>query len=224
MEESAATHAQQCKFCDEPASCSVILWGGNFIPVCRPHEGYARDMVRRDGGSVVDVKMIEPGLPPYGEARLVPMTHPAARLDAALQPALAFVDPEEPGTRFGLQAGPERLHSAFQEAPAEPPPRAPIGRRGTPRGAVVRTHTGKDMMGVTGKPIARTTGRRRRPQGTSGPARVVTKRDRTRQEIPDSLLQMLGTDWKTMRAHRVHDNRMTISIDGVRYTLYTRRG
>lgn len=140
-----------------------------------------------------------------------------------MRDALDFVEDEEPGTYFGLQADPTRAESALQEAPAEPPPRARIGRRGTPRGAVIRTVTGKNIQGVKGRPIKRATGRDL-GKGTSGPERIITKRDRTRQEIPDSLLQMLGTDWKTMRANRVHDNRMSVTIDGVKYTVYTRRG
>jgi hypothetical protein len=44
------------------------------------------------------------------------------------------------------------------------------------------------------------------------------------REIPDSLLKMLGTDWKRLKANRVHDNRINMDIDGTRFTVYTRRG
>ena len=220
---STATQAQLCRYCDEPAVCSVILWGGEFTPVCRAHEGTAREEIRREGGSIVDVKNVEQGPIAYREARVIAMAHPAARLAAAQEPALAFVEPEPPGTYFGLQAGPERVQSAFDEAPARPTPRAPIGRRSAPRGAVLPTRKGKDIMGAKGKHIAKSVRKGRRAE-VRGPARRVAVRPGVRQEIPDSLLQMLGTDWKTMRAHRVHDNRMTVNIDGVRYTVYTRRG
>lgn len=157
---------------------------------------------------------------PYHEHQFTPH----ARLAQALRPALDFVEDEQPGQHFGLQAGFDRLNSALQEAPAKPPPRAPTGRRSTPRGATIRTHSGPDIQGVkSGEPIRRSTVGRR-SKGTSGPKRRQQLPDREVQEIPDSLLQMLGTDWKTMRAHRVHDNRMTVNIDGVRFSLYTRRG
>lgn len=321
---STASKAQKCKYCDQPAAVSLIWADGRaYIPVCKAHEGKARNRVKEQGDSVCDVVKVEQRPIAYHEAKqpwtgktwdvghyartlsrfdfimhyvarmtrkkadrdLVddmqlkwesagwyytvggmkasnptkdsgrvydmirrtalnyyvrqaeelrmaahehvgvpyPSTHPHARMEAALAPALAFVEDEEPGTYFGLQASPERLLSAFSEAPAEPPPRAPIGRRDIPRGAVISTRTGGDIRGVTGQPIKRATGKGL-GKGTSGPERVVMKRDRTRQEIPDSLLQMLGTDWKTMRATRVHDNRMTLTIDGVRYSVYTRRG
>lgn len=217
---STATKAQKCKYCDQPAAVSLIWADGRaYIPVCKAHERKARNQVASQNDSVCDVKQVEQGPIAYREHQF----NPQARMEQALQPALAFVDDEEPGTYFGLQASPERRLSAFSEAPAEPPPRAPIGRRDIPRGAVIQTRTGGDIQGVTGQPIKRTTGKGL-GKGTSGPERVVMKRDRTRQEIPDSLLQMLGTDWKTMRAMRVHDNRMTVTVDGVRYSVYTRRG
>ena len=152
-----------------------------------------------------------------------PPGHPAGLMQSALEAPLAFVEAEEPGACFGLQADSRRVQSAFQEAPEDTTPRARIGRRSTPRGAVHTQHSGPDIQGVTGKPTKRVSvGRPGR--GTRGYTRKVIKPDSEVQEIPDSLLQMLGTDWKTMRAHRVHDNRMTINIDGVRFSVYTRRG
>jgi hypothetical protein len=41
---------------------------------------------------------------------------------------------------------------------------------------------------------------------------------------PESILQMLATDWKTFRMQRVHDNRLSVRIDGTRFTVYSRRG
>lgn len=220
MEESTATKAQKCKYCDQPAAVSLIWADGRaYIPVCKAHEQKARNRVKSQNDSVVDVKKVEQGPIAYREHTFMPQ----ARMEQALEPALAFVEDEEPGTYFGLQADDTRLESAFLEAPADPPPRAPIGRRDIPRGAVVQTRTGGDIMGVTGQAIKRATGKGL-GRGTRGVTRQIMKRTRRRQEIPDSLMQMLGTDWKTMRATRVHDNRMTVTIDGVRYSVYTRRG
>jgi len=225
MEESAATKSQECMFCDEPAVSSLI-WedGQNYVAVCRAHMAEGRIHISLEGGSVCDVKNVENGPIAYRESRCYPATHPQARMEAALEPALAFVEEEEAGTHFGLQASPERLQSAFQEAPAQPPPRAPIGRRSTPRGAVIPSRRGGDEpMGFTKGAITKYHGQRakrvsqRTPRTTQLPSGV-------KQEIPDSLMQMLGTDWKNMRATRVHDNRMTIDIDGVRFSVYTRRG
>jgi hypothetical protein len=44
------------------------------------------------------------------------------------------------------------------------------------------------------------------------------------EEIPTSLLRMLGTNWKRLKAFRVHDNRVALNIDGTPYTVYTRKG
>lgn len=220
LSESAATVAQKCRYCDQPAVWSLI-WadGREHIPVCRAHEREGRNDVAKQGGSVVDVKRVEQGPVTYREHTFMP----SRRLEQAQEPALPYQVPEAPGTHFGLQATPERLASALSEAPAEPPPRAPIGRRDTPRGAIIKTRTGGDIQGVKGKPITRTTGKGL-GRGTRGADRVISRPDGTKVAIPDSLLQMLGMDWKTMRATRVHDNRMTLNIDGVRYSVYTRRG
>lgn len=221
---STATKAQKCKFCEEPAAVSLIWADGRaYIPCCKAHERHARNVVASQNDSVCDVKRVEQGPIAYRESSY-PVGHPAGLMQSALEPALAFVEDEEPGTYFGLRASPERALSALQEAPAQPPPRARIGRRGTPRGAVIPTHSGPDIQGVkAGQPIAKaTTGRK--GKGTAGEPRRVQLPSKVRQEIPDSLLQMLGTDWKNLKAYRVHDNRMTINIDGVRYSVYTRRG
>lgn len=219
----SATKAQKCKYCEEPAALSLIWADGRaYIPVCKGHESTARNRIRQQNDSVVDVKQVEQGPLAYRES-YYPPGHPAGLMQSALEPALAFVEDEEPGTYFGLQADPERAHSALQEAPARPPPRARIGRRGTPRGAVIPTHSGPDIQGISTRPVAKaTTGRK--GKGTAGDPRRVQLPSKVRQEIPDSLLQMLGTDWKNLKAYRVHDNRMTINIDGVRYSVYTRRG
>ena len=236
IEESTATKAQKCKYCDEPAAVSLIWADGRaYIPCCKAHERKARNQIRSQRDSVCDVKQVEQGpfaTPSQRGQQMGPQTraesyyppgHPAGLMQSALEAPLSFVEAEEPGTHFGLQADPQRAQSAFQEAPEDTTPRARIGRRSTPRGAVHTQHSGPDIQGVTGKPIKRsTTGRHGR--GTRGYTRKVVKPDREVQEIPDSLLQMLGTDWKMMRAHRVHDNRMTINIDGVRFSVYTRRG
>jgi len=231
-----ATKAQKCKYCDEPAAVSLIWADGRaYIPVCKAHERKARNKIASYNDSVCDVKQVEQGpfAPPSQRGQQMgpqsraesyyPPGHPAGLMQSALEAPLAFVEDEDPGTYFGLQADPQRAQSAFLEAPRDTTPRARIGRRSTPRGAVHTQHSGPDIQGVTGKPIKRvSTGRQ--GKGTSGYTRKVLKPDREVQEIPDSLLQMLGTDWKMMRAHRVHDNRMTINIDGVRYSVYTRRG
>ena len=236
LEEGTATKAQKCKYCDEPAAVSLIWADGRaYIPCCKAHETKARNQIRSQRDSVCDVKQVEQGpfAPPSQRGQQMgpqaraesyyPPGHPAGLMQSALEAPLAFVEAEEPGAHFGLQADPQRVQSAFQEAPEDTTPRARIGRRSTPRGAVHTQHSGPDIQGVTGKPIKRvSTGRQGR--GTRGYTRKVVKPDREVQEIPDSLLQMLGTDWKTMRAHRVHDNRMTINIDGVRFSVYTRRG
>lgn len=218
MEEGTATKAQKCKYCDQPAAVSLIWADGRaYIPVCKAHERKARNQVASQSDSVCDVKNVEQGPIAYRESRCYPATHPQARMEAALEPALAFVAEEEAGTYFGLRADPGRLQSAFSEAPRAPLRRAPIGRRDIPRGTQFQTRKGRDIQGVKGT-IRQRVGPA--PQRTVGdkPTRVAGK------EIPDSLLQMLGTDWKTMRAKRVHDNRMTINIDGVRFSVYTRRG
>ena len=220
----SATKAQKCKFCDEPAASSLIWADGRaYIPCCQAHVRHGRNVVASQNDSVCDVKQVEQGPIAYRES-YYPPGHPEGLMQSALEPALAFVEDEEPGTYFGLQADPGRAHSALQEAPARPPPRARIGRRGTPRGAVIPTHSGPDMQGSkAGRPVAKSTSGRT-GKGTAGDPRRVQLPDKKRQEIPDSLLQMLGTDWKNMKAYRVHDNRMTINIDGVRYSVYTRRG
>lgn len=215
-----ATKAQKCKYCDEPAERSLIWADGRaYIPCCKAHETQARNQIRSQNDSVCDVKRVEQGPIAYREHQFSPQ----ARMEQALRSALDFVDDKDPGTYFGLQAGPERQESAFQEAPEDTTPRARIGRRSAPRGAIIPTHSGPDIQGVTGKPVKRVS-KGRPGRGTRGYTRKVQRPDREVQEIPDSLLQMLGTDWKTLRGHRVHDNRMTISIDGVRFSVYTRRG
>ena len=223
LEEGTATKAQKCKYCEQPAAVSLIWADGRaYIPVCKAHERKARNRIASQNDSVCDVKQVEQGPITYREHTFVPH----ARMEQALRPALDFVDEEEPGTYFGLQADGGRAQSAFDEAPSPDRgnlPRARIGRRSAPRGAIHTQHSGPDIQGMKGQPIKRATGKDL-GRGTRGPTRKVTLPSRERREIPDSLLQMLGTDWKTMRATRVHDNRMTVNIDGVRYSVYTRRG
>ena len=208
--------AQKCQFCERQAQYSLIMDDGkNHVPVCRSHMQDGRELIRAEGSSVVDIKHVDQRPLVYREhSQLL-----SQRMESALRPALDFVEEDlGPGELFGLQADPIRAASAFQEAPE-----AAIGRRDVPVGAVTRTRTGKDIQGVKGRPIKRVSGGQK-AKGTSGPVRNITKRDMSREEIPDSLLQMLGKDWKTLRAHRVHDNRMTINVDGVRFSVYTRRG
>lgn len=214
IEESTATKAQKCKYCDEPAAVSLIWADGRaYIPVCKAHERNARNQIASQNDSVCDVKDVSQQPVAYREHQF----NPYARMRAALEPALAFVEDDAPGTHFGLQASPERVESAFQEAPAEPLPRAAIGRRSTVRGTRFPATAGQEIQGVKGTIRQRVGSAPRRTMGDD-PHQVADR------EIPDSLLQMLGTDWKTMRAMRVHDNRMTVTIDGVRYSVYTRRG
>jgi hypothetical protein len=145
--------------------------------------------------------------------------HPNARMESALEeaPDFAYCD-DEPGTHFGRRVSPDARESALAEAPRrEPLPIAPIGRRSAPRGSIFKQRTGRDVMGISTKPLTRkTTDIRTR---TVAPTTTISGK-----QIPDSMLQMLGTDWKTLRATKVHDNRMTVTIDGVRFSLYTRRG
>jgi hypothetical protein len=47
-----------------------------------------------------------------------------------------------------------------------------------------------------------------------------TKPDST----PKEFLKALGTDWSVLRARRVGENRMTIELDGERFTIYSRAG
>lgn len=49
-----------------------------------------------------------------------------------------------------------------------------------------------------------------------------TKKSKVRDAA--SLLKALGTDWRVLRANKVHDHRMTVTIDGMKYTLYMRKG
>lgn len=123
---------------------------------------------------------------------------------------------EEAYRGFGAFLRPERKNSALQEAPE-----APYGRADVPRGVGgINTRTGTDIQAIKGPSITKFVGKTVEPKAT----RVVSSPDGEKQEIPDSLLKMLGKDWKTLRATRVHDNRMTVSIDGVVYSVYTRRG
>ena len=39
-----------------------------------------------------------------------------------------------------------------------------------------------------------------------------------------SFLKALGLNWRQMRARRVHDHRISVDIDGAKFTLYTRNG
>jgi hypothetical protein len=45
-----------------------------------------------------------------------------------------------------------------------------------------------------------------------------------RDKVKATLLKRLGTDWSNMEVVKVHGNRLSIHIDGDRYTLYTRSG
>lgn len=212
---------QKCKFCKSPAVKSLIWADGRaYIPVCQGHEGHARKIVRDQGDSVVDTYAVSQKPVAYREA----MT-PNERMEVALHPAPDFAYCDDPvGSHFGAFHSTERMESALAEAPAKPPPRAPIGRRDTPRGVVTPRRTGKDIQGTTGQGIAKKTQRPIKTKSGDRPTRAVTLRSRERQEIPDSLLQMLGTDWVNLRAKRVHDNRITLNIDGTRFSVYTRRG
>jgi len=48
--------------------------------------------------------------------------------------------------------------------------------------------------------------------------------DLAKKEVPSALLKMLGQDWRNLKARRVHANRVSVDVDGVKYTLYTRKG
>jgi len=73
-------------------------------------------------------------------------------------------------------------------------------------------------MGLSGKPLRRTSTEPLKTISTEPIQRVAGV------EIPDSLLKMLGLDWKSLKAFRQHDNRLLVNVDGVRFTVYTRRG
>lgn len=207
---------QRCHFCPKRASHS-LLWaeGMAYVPVCKAHEGAARTRLREKGESVVDVVAVNRGPRAYREHM-----HPNLRMAHALEPAPAYAYcNDEVGTHFGRRIDERRRESALLgEAPPAPPTIAPYGRRAPPVGATIKTRSGAGIRGVTGDPIKRRTGGDIRTRSTD-PHRVISGK-----YIPDSLLQMLGTDWKTLKATRLHDNRLTVNIDGVRYSMYTRRG
>ncbi len=208
--------SQHCHFCRKRANHS-ILWneGMAYVSVCMSHDGDARLRLREEGESIVDIVAIRPGPRSYREH-----LHPNLRMAHALEPAPEFAYCEDAiGTHFGRRVGMDRKLSALLgETPAAPPRVARSGRRAAPRGATIKTRSGKGIQGISGDPIKRRSGGDIRTRSTD-PHRVISGK-----YIPDSLLQMLGTDWKTLKATRLHDNRLTLNIDGVRYSLYTRRG
>lgn len=199
--------AQQCEFCERPAVHSLIASDGKaYVPVCKKHGGQARKLLRKHENAIVDVHWISP------QAR------PAQRAESAFQARPVFRE-DPPGTYFGLQADARRRASALMEQPPVMPAVAPLGRADVPRGNLFPARANvDDIMARTDVGIRHRSTDDLRTRSTP-PLRVISGK-----YIPDSFLQMLGTDWRTLRATRVHDNRMTLTIDGINYTLYTRRG
>ena len=198
---------QPCKYCNRAATHSLI-WaeGSAYIPVCKAHEGAARRRLRMHGEGVDDIVACEQRPIAYRESS-------DFRMQNALQPVPVF---SHEAPNWGLRSR-GRAESALDEAPV-----APIGRASSPRGATIRTRSDKsgDIMRVSDKPIRKTgTGSKEIRKRSKGPIGYISKK-----EIPDNLLQMLGTDWKSLRATRISDNRMTMSVDGVKFSVYTRRG
>lgn len=52
----------------------------------------------------------------------------------------------------------------------------------------------------------------------------VSKQPEPNRDEPTAFLQALGTDWRNLRMSRINSNRLTVSIDSMRFTLYTRKG
>jgi hypothetical protein len=200
---------QKCAFCDNPAVKSFLYANGRkHVPACANHFQEARDKIQEEGDSVVSVVDIIP-TPLFRREG----TDSTSRMAMALERAPDFAyDNRELGAGFGLQADPLRRKSALSEAPP------PSGRADTPGGVTFQSRTGSDIMAISGKPIKRT---------STDPLKTISTEPLQRVagvEIPDSLMKMLGQDWKSMRVFRQHDNRMLVNVDGVRYTVYTRRG
>lgn len=92
MESSEASEAQRCSACVYPAAKSLILsTGDEYVPVCPNHEAYARELLVKQGVSVVDVKLV-------GGRNLEAKSYP-----------------------FGQRVYGSRLASLVQEVDAEPP-------------------------------------------------------------------------------------------------------
>jgi len=199
--------AQQCHFCEGPAVRSLVASDGKlYVPVCKKHERRARKLIRKQEDAVVDVH------------RISPLARPDQRAESAFQPIPDFGE-ESAGTYFGLQADAHRRASALMEQPLAGPAVAPLGRADVPRGNLFPARANpNDVMARTDVGIRHRSTADLRTRSTP-PLRVISGK-----YIPDSFLQMLGTDWRTLRATRIHDNRMTLTIDGINYTLYTRRG
>lgn len=203
--------SQPCKYCDRKAVHSLIWAEGRaYIPVCNAHDGTARRRLHQQGEGVDDLVSCAQQTIAYRESSNF-------RMHNALQPRPVYESDDQP-VSFGLRAQGHLLDSALTEAP----PVAPIGRASSPRGVTFRQRgkASKDIMRVSDKPIRKMgTGSKEIRKRSTGPIGYISKK-----EIPDNMLQMLGTDWKTLKATRLSDNRMTMSIDGVKYSLYTRRG
>lgn len=203
--------AQPCKYCNSAASHSLI-WaeGSAYIPVCKAHEGAARRRLRQHGEGVEDVVACSQQPIAYRESS-------DFRMQNALQPVPVFA---HDAPNWGLRAR-GRETSALEEAPKAPMRIAPIGRASAPRGATIRTRSSKkDIMRVSDKPIRKMgTGSKEIRKRSQGPIGYISKK-----EIPDNFLQMLGTDWKSLKATRTSDNRMTVSVDGVKFSITTKRG
>jgi hypothetical protein len=208
--------AQKCKYCDHPAA-KALIWaeGRAYIPVCRGHESKARSVIREQGDGVDDVVKCSQRPLAYRESA-------DFRMQSALQPPPIY-EHDDMENSYGQRVGGVRAASLMQEAPKKTPMRvAPIGRASAPRGATIRTRAdkSKDVMKISDKPIKRLGGRSKEiRKRTTGPIGYIGKK-----EIPDSVLQMLGTDWKRLTATRSSDNRISVNIDGVKFTVSTKRG
>lgn len=56
------------------------------------------------------------------------------------------------------------------------------------------------------------------------PGKAVPSKVEPNRDEPKAFLQALGSDWRNLRASRINNNRLTVSIDSMRFTLYTRKG
>jgi hypothetical protein len=209
--QSAAQSPQKCAFCDNPAVKSFLYANGReHVPACANHFQEAKDQIRDEGDSVVGVVDIIPS-PLFRREG----ADSESRMRMALEKAPAFAyEHGEPGEGFGRRVDSARRQSALTEQP----PRAPIGRADVPRGVTFPSRNDHDIMGLSGKPLRRTSTEPLKTISTEPIQRVAGV------EIPDSLLKMLGLDWKSLKAFRQHDNRLLVNVDGVRFTVYTRRG
>ena len=76
---------------------------------------------------------------------------------------------------------------------------------------------------------ARVRGQRKLSALDEAPIRGAGKQPGSRLSVDNvrdagSFLRALGLNWRQLRARRVHDHRISVDIDGAKFTLYTRNG